>query len=60
MVFIRFFSAELPLPCVVPLSECENPEFEVPVFKFDPKVLGSPIDYRHATNIPGISFKFFF
>lgn len=45
---------------MVPLSECENPELEVPVFKFDPKVFGFSIDYRHATNIPGMSFKFIF
>lgn len=38
---------------MVPLSECENPELEVPVFKYDPKVLGTSIDYRHLTNIPG-------
>lgn len=30
------------------------------MFKYDPKVLGTSIDYRHLTNIPGMSFRLFF
>ncbi|ENN71725.1 hypothetical protein HUJ04_006196 [Dendroctonus ponderosae] len=45
--------SQLPLPCIISASEAENPALEVPFFKYDPRVIGIPVEYRHAANIPG-------
>ncbi|KAH0950588.1 hypothetical protein HN011_007462 [Eciton burchellii] len=42
-----------PLREIIPLSECENPAFDVPVFKFSPQVLGYRFGRQHLSNIPG-------
>ncbi|XP_071449640.1 large ribosomal subunit protein mL65 [Hetaerina americana] len=43
----------LPLPPVVDLQTSTNPEYEVPHFKYDPRVIGISLQRRHGTNIPG-------
>ncbi|XP_043277683.1 39S ribosomal protein S30, mitochondrial [Venturia canescens] len=43
----------LPLPEIIPLSESENPAFDVPVSKYEPKTLNYWGGRRHGTNIPG-------
>jgi small subunit ribosomal protein S30 len=44
---------ELPLPAVVEMLESESPDFDVPFFHYDPKVLGFHDEHRLGTNIPG-------
>ncbi|XP_015118168.1 39S ribosomal protein S30, mitochondrial [Diachasma alloeum] len=44
---------KLPLKEIIPLSECENPDFHVPTFKYDPRTQGHSAKRRHGTNIPG-------
>ncbi|XP_017891276.1 39S ribosomal protein S30, mitochondrial [Ceratina calcarata] len=44
---------QLPLREIVPLTECTNPEFTIPEFKFYPAVIGYTFAYKHATSIPG-------
>ncbi|GLV44027.1 mitochondrial ribosomal protein S30 [Carabus blaptoides fortunei] len=44
---------ELPLEPVISYSEADNPDFDVPLFSFDPRVLGYNSTNRHGTNIPG-------
>ncbi|XP_063990805.1 large ribosomal subunit protein mL65 [Diachasmimorpha longicaudata] len=44
---------KLPLKEIIPLSECENPDFDIPTFKYDPRTLGHCRKRRHGTNIPG-------
>lgn len=43
----------LPLKEIVPITECTNPEFNVPEFKFYPAVIGYRFAYKHAVSIPG-------
>jgi len=38
---------------IIPLSECENPALDVPIFKLAPQVLTYKLGRRHLTNIPG-------
>ncbi|KAJ8917191.1 hypothetical protein NQ315_012683 [Exocentrus adspersus] len=45
--------SQLPLNPVVPFAEAENPDLVVPVFRYDPRVVGTTIEYRHVANIPG-------
>lgn len=45
---------ELPLDPVLPYSDADNPDLDVPFFSFDPRVLGYNSTNRHGTNIPGI------
>ncbi|CAG9856704.1 unnamed protein product [Phyllotreta striolata] len=45
--------SKLPLKSVIPLSESENPDLDVPVFDCDPRTIGTTTEYRHMTNIPG-------
>ncbi|XP_060526456.1 large ribosomal subunit protein mL65 [Cylas formicarius] len=45
--------SRMPLLPIMSHSEAENPEFEIPHFKYDPRVLGIPTEYRHVANIPG-------
>lgn len=42
-----------PLKEILSLSDSENPQFDVPEFKFDPRVLGYQFAYKKATSIPG-------
>lgn len=42
-----------PLKEIIPLSECENSDFDVPQYKFDPRTIGHALKRRHMTNIPG-------
>ncbi|XP_014480417.1 PREDICTED: 28S ribosomal protein S30, mitochondrial [Dinoponera quadriceps] len=42
-----------PLREIISLSECENPDLDVPTFKYSPGVMGFKLDRRHVTNIPG-------
>lgn len=42
-----------PLREFLPLSECENPAFDVPRFNFSAQVLGYKFERQHLTNIPG-------
>ncbi|EFN77238.1 39S ribosomal protein S30, mitochondrial [Harpegnathos saltator] len=42
-----------PLREIIPLSECENPDLDVPTYKYSPVALGYMLDRRHVTNIPG-------
>jgi hypothetical protein len=44
---------ELPLPAVIQIHESESPDFSVPFFHYDPKVIGFHDDRRLGTNIPG-------
>ena len=43
----------VPLKEIIPKHESENPELSIPVYKFDPRVLGYKFEYKHATSIPG-------
>ncbi|XP_011305241.1 uncharacterized protein mRpS30 [Fopius arisanus] len=43
----------LPLREIMPLSECENPEYDIPTFKYDPRTQGHSAQRRHGTSIPG-------
>ncbi|KAG5882797.1 hypothetical protein JTB14_035627 [Gonioctena quinquepunctata] len=45
--------SEVPLPPIVSQEEAENPDLEVPTFKFDPRVVGTFTEHRHISNIPG-------
>ncbi|XP_057336291.1 28S ribosomal protein S30, mitochondrial [Microplitis mediator] len=42
-----------PLKEILTMAECENPEFEVPVVKLDPRTFGHYIKRRHLTTLPG-------
>lgn len=42
-----------PLRQIIPLSDCENPDLEVPTFKLNPKMLTYALEKKHLTNIPG-------
>lgn len=42
-----------PLKEIISLSECENPDLDVPTVKYSHIVLGYHYDRRHVTNIPG-------
>lgn len=42
--------SELPLRAVLPYSEAENCSFDVPVFKYDPGVVGMLTEYRRLVN----------
>lgn len=44
---------KFPLKEIIPLSECEKEELDVPEFKFDPRTQGHSMQRRHGTNIPG-------
>jgi hypothetical protein len=44
---------ELPLPAVVEMNESESSDFDVPFFRYDPKVIGFHDERRMGTNIPG-------
>jgi hypothetical protein len=44
---------ELPLPAVLQVHESESPDFDVPVFRYDPKVIGFHDARQLGTNIPG-------
>ncbi|GJQ74485.1 mRpS30 [Trypoxylus dichotomus] len=43
----------LPLLPIVPFAEATNEEFKIPIFKYDPRVVGTFTTHRHVTNIPG-------
>lgn len=43
----------LPLEPIIPYAETDNPDFVVPSYQFDPRVLGINSSNRHGTNIPG-------
>ncbi|KAF2900903.1 hypothetical protein ILUMI_05308 [Ignelater luminosus] len=49
--------SELPLCPVIPYSEAENSSFDVPVFKFDPGVVGMLTEHRRLVNTPGSLFN---
>jgi len=42
-----------PLREIIPLSECENPALDLPVFKYASQVIGYRLGRQHLTNIPG-------
>lgn len=42
-----------PLKEIISLSECENPDLDVPRFNYYPVTVGHKLDRRHVTNIPG-------
>ncbi|XP_046752870.1 39S ribosomal protein S30, mitochondrial [Diprion similis] len=44
---------EFPLNEIVSLSESENPDFIIPEFRYDPRVIGYNLKTLHGTNIPG-------
>ena len=44
---------ELPLPAVLQIHESESPDFNVPFFRYDPKVIGFHDTTQMGTNIPG-------
>jgi len=50
---IMHLRSKHPLREIIPLSECENPAFDVPVFEFASQVLDYRFDRQHLTNIPG-------
>ncbi|XP_066993772.2 large ribosomal subunit protein mL65 [Anabrus simplex] len=50
---ILHIRSELPLLNVVDFEESYNADFKVPVFHYDPRVLGFRMKHRHGTNIPG-------
>lgn len=50
MVTLR---ADKPLPPIISLSEAENPDLDVPFFKYDPRVLWTESEHRHGVNVPG-------
>lgn len=45
--------AQLPLKPVISISESENEDFDVPYFRYDPRVNNVSTDHRHGINIPG-------
>lgn len=45
--------ADQPLKPIIPLSEAENPDLYVPYFKYDPRTLHTPSEYRRIANVPG-------
>lgn len=45
--------SELPLQPIISHSESENPEFSVPNFEYDPRVLGVAIEHKFMANVPG-------
>lgn len=42
-----------PLREIISLSECENPDLDVPTVKYFPIIMGYHLNRRHVTNIPG-------
>ncbi|XP_032687299.1 39S ribosomal protein S30, mitochondrial [Odontomachus brunneus] len=42
-----------PLKEIISLSECENPDLDVPTFKYFPVTMGYLLKRKHVTNIPG-------
>lgn len=42
-----------PLREVISVNECQNPDLDIPTFKFCPMVLTYKLGRRHLTNIPG-------
>ncbi|KAJ8976948.1 hypothetical protein NQ317_010145 [Molorchus minor] len=42
-----------PLNPIVPYSEAENPDLDVPYFQYDPRVFGTDTEHRHMANVPG-------
>ncbi|CAG5100557.1 Similar to MRPS30: 39S ribosomal protein S30 [Cotesia congregata] len=42
-----------PLNELIPVTECENPQFQVPEVKFDPRTYGKSLKRRHITSLPG-------
>lgn len=42
-----------PLREIISLSECENPDLDVPTFKYFPATVGHLLKRNHVTNIPG-------
>lgn len=45
--------AEQPLNPLIAYSEVENNDFHVPFFQYDPRVVGTTTEHRHAVNTPG-------
>ncbi|KAL1489654.1 hypothetical protein ABEB36_013598 [Hypothenemus hampei] len=45
--------ASRPLPFIMSSSEAENPDLEVPFYKYDPRSVGTRIEHRHLANVPG-------
>ncbi|RZC39772.1 28S ribosomal protein S30, mitochondrial [Asbolus verrucosus] len=45
--------ADKPLLPIIPHSESENPDFDVPYFKLDPRTVGTKTEHRHIANVPG-------
>lgn len=48
--------SDVPLKPIIPYNEAENPDFNVPFFEYDPRVLDTKIEYRRIANIPGWYF----
>lgn len=46
--------ADQPLLPIVAMSEAENSDFDVPFFKYSPKVVCTSTDYQHGVNVPGM------
>ncbi|CAH0553313.1 unnamed protein product [Brassicogethes aeneus] len=42
-----------PLPAFVNYSEAENPDFDVPFFKYDPRTVGTKTLHKRIVNVPG-------
>lgn len=45
--------SDLPLSQIIPFSDSENDDFQVPFYKFDPRVIGISRTHRGLINIPG-------
>lgn len=45
--------SQLPLEPILPYSEATNSTYDVPLYTFDPRVIGFNNFHRHGTNIPG-------
>lgn len=43
----------LPLCEILPMSDCENPDLEIPACKYDPRAIGHAVKRRHGTTIAG-------
>ncbi|KAK0181570.1 hypothetical protein PV327_003843 [Microctonus hyperodae] len=43
----------LPLKEILPMDECENPEWEIPMHRYDSRVYGHALKRRHGVTIPG-------
>lgn len=48
-----FLRAREPLNIIMSPSDAENPDLDVPFFKYDPVSIGGKTEHRHIANIPG-------